>query len=392
MKTKSEYNHFICIFIIALFLLPTFVYAEEQEIRVVTGNASIRLKPDTESEIIETPPIGSVFGVENKVGEWYEIKFRSRVGMIIIGYIHEKDVEEMKIEEEVAEEIKPAPEKITEIRPPPPVVKEEPRITSQIELVISGGYNLGYSISRYLSYSDIWSGGNLQMVDEHGTLSQDVKKPLGFSGALNYFFSDELGVQLRLDYNSKEKISGVSEYNLSWSWTDGSGPFTMDNQWDVTGDVSSMDLSGNIIFKIPTTGMIAPVISGGVSYFIGELKVNTLGGYALSWIDGDYQYIDYWCIPAKIDASFNGFGFNVGGGANLLFTPNVGINFDARYFIKSEIVEPWEIVTGQYQAENFDHVYLNLDQNTAKEIQEGVPSFKLNPSFFKFSVGLVFTF
>lgn len=391
MKTKSERNYFICFFIISLVLLPTFVYAEEQEIRVVNENASIRLKPDRESEIIEIPPIGSVFGVENKIGEWYEVKFPSRVGMIIIGYIHEKDVEEIQIEEVIIDEIRPEPEKITEIRPPPPVLREKPSKTSQIELVLSGGYNLGYSISKSLSYSDGWSAGGLQRVDEHGTLAQDVEKPLGLSGVLNYFSEGGFGVQLRLDYNSKVQISGVSGYDLIWSWTDGRGPFTRDNNWNITGDVSSMDLSGNVIFRIHTSGMMAPVVSGGVSYFTGRLNVNTTGGYALSWVDGDYQYIDYWSIPAKIDASIDGLGFNIGGGADILFTTNLGINFDTRYFIKSKIEKPWEIIPGRYKATSYD-IYIDLDHNWAEEIQEGVPTFELDPSFFKFSAGLVIRF
>lgn len=95
---KRRDKGLISLMIIALFILPILVYAEKQMIEVVVENASIRSKPDVDSEIIKSEPLGSVFEVERKVGKWYEIKVLSRLGILIDGYIHEKYVKVIKEE------------------------------------------------------------------------------------------------------------------------------------------------------------------------------------------------------------------------------------------------------------------------------------------------------
>lgn len=91
------------IFIIALLLsLPTILYAQKQMIEVVAANASIRLKPNASSELVEKPSVGSVFETTKKVGKLYEVKI-SKLGMIITGYIHESFV---KVTDEEIYEIK----------------------------------------------------------------------------------------------------------------------------------------------------------------------------------------------------------------------------------------------------------------------------------------------
>lgn len=402
MKSEFCKTNFIWVTLISLFLLLSFVQAEEQRVRVLTDNAPIRLKPDIKSEIIENPPSGSEFEVEKKIGEWYEIKFISRVGISIIGYIHEKDVEEIKIEEKVTDVIREKPEKVPEISPPSPVIKEEPSPPKKIELVLSGGYHLGYSIVKSLEYTDRFSRGIVKRADEHGILTQEIEEPITFGGALNYFFSNEFGVQLRLDYNSKAQITGISTYNLDFEYEIENGALSINREWDITGDFSNLYLGGNVIFRAPVMGMIAPVLSGGASYFTGKLKVNTQIGYAglfMVDIDGEVvnDWVDYLIIPSKIDVSINGFGFNVGGGIDILLAPNIGINLDARYFLMSNMEERWDIITGQYSLELLKLIdldrYYDLDHDDAEALsKEWVPAFELDPSFFKFSAGLVIKF
>jgi hypothetical protein len=95
-KVKKKWRGRAFILIVFLFILSGVIYAQKTIIEVVVGNASIRLSPDTSSEIIESPPVGSVFEVENKVGEWYEITFLSKLGMTITGYIHQRFVRVLK--------------------------------------------------------------------------------------------------------------------------------------------------------------------------------------------------------------------------------------------------------------------------------------------------------
>jgi hypothetical protein len=92
MKMNSRREAVISL-IIALFILPSLGRAEEQKVKVVVEKASIRLEPSVESEIIASPAVGAVYDVERKIGEWYEIKFYSKIGVLITGYIHQMFVE-----------------------------------------------------------------------------------------------------------------------------------------------------------------------------------------------------------------------------------------------------------------------------------------------------------
>jgi hypothetical protein len=385
MKRNFQGKVLLCLVLTLLLILPAVANAQKQKIRVVVENASIRIRPDIQSDVIRKPPVGTVFDVEGKEGEWYEIRVRTEVGVLITGYIHEMFVEK------VAEK-KPEPEREVVRRPVQPVTRAAPQKVTRGEFVISGGYNMGYSISESLSYSDSFSGGVLQSATASGTLTQGLKKPLGFGAAVNYYFAKGFGIQLRVDINSKAKITnGLSDYSLTWSWTT-RGPYTEEEAWDSTGDVSLTVLSGNFIFKPPTAGMIAPVISAGVSYFTGSLKVDTTGAYATTWTYGGYRYVDYFDIPAIIDASVSGIGFNIGGGADIKFSRNVALNIDARYFVKSKIEEPWELSAGQYESNINTDWTLTLEQEDIEELQEAIPLFEFNPSFFKISGGIKFMF
>jgi len=327
MKTKSEHNHFICIFIIALFLLPTFVDAEEQEIRVVTGNASIRLKPDTESEIIETPPIGTVFGVENKVGEWYEIKFRSRVGMIIIGYIHEKDVEEMKIEEEAIEEIKPEPEKVAEVRssPPRPIDRKK-----MIHIKVGG----------LSSFGKVYDHEHSIPLFEERLIITNI-----------YETSPAFGVNLGAGVFINTAFEVTANIDLFFSQTD-PGKLRIDVPnpnifYDHKSDESKTDLSPRktrigfgINFHPIMDGMIRPYIGAGGNYI--HSKIDLVTGF--SWTLTEYQDGRHSVELTNFkyeETSFSKFGFNLGAGINLEVTDNMVIFGEGNYAIaKADIMYP----------------------------------------------------
>jgi hypothetical protein len=102
MKIKLSRNALVSL-IIAVFILPSIGRAEEQKVKVVMEKASIRLEPSIESEIIASPAVGTIYDVEKKIGEWYEIKFYSKIGVLITGYIHQMFV---KV---VSEEAAPKP-------------------------------------------------------------------------------------------------------------------------------------------------------------------------------------------------------------------------------------------------------------------------------------------
>jgi len=371
MKKKFKGKVFVSLIIISLWILPTIIYAEKQNIEVVVENASIRLKPDMTSEIIESPTVGTVYEVERKIGEWYEVKFYSQGGVLVAGYIHEMFVA-------VGAELTPSPQ-VTAPRG---------------EITFSAGYNFGYSLNETITYSDSWYYALLDSVVETGELTQILGKPIGFGGSFSYFFAGGLGIQLRLDLNSKASFTEESEsiYDLNWTWYYGATYEIDQVKWDVEGDLSLMVISGNLVYRVPTGEMFVPSFSGGISYFTGKITGETTGGYADSWIYGGSQYIDNWDIDAELDGKISGIGFNIGGGVDILFSPKVGFNIDARYFLSKKFDDlRWEIVPGDYDSDYFGAT-ITISQENAELLSQGIDPIELNPSFFKISVGLKIMF
>lgn len=92
MKIRQKKVEILFFAFIFLSVFPEFADAQKRIIEVVVENASIRSGPNVNSEIIERAPVGSVFEVEQKIGKWYEIKFQSKLGILISGFIQEKSV------------------------------------------------------------------------------------------------------------------------------------------------------------------------------------------------------------------------------------------------------------------------------------------------------------
>jgi len=122
MKQKNMLKGFIFIILVLLLAHPSYSLFQEKSVRVMVDNASIRLKPDLQSEIIKSPPLGSVFEVVKKEGDWYEIKFKTELGVLLPGFIHEMYVESVETEIPVPSPVKkPAePEKKIIEAPPSP--------------------------------------------------------------------------------------------------------------------------------------------------------------------------------------------------------------------------------------------------------------------------------
>ena len=392
MKKNFEGKAFICLVVSVLLILPTIVQAEKQKIRVVVENSSIRVKPDIQSEVIKKPPIGSVFNVERKVGEWYEIRVPTEVGVLVTGYIYEMFVEVEREEKKPPEPKREVPKEPERYIPPAPLPKAQEAPTTRGEVAIRGAYTTGYSVND-MSYSDSFSEGILQSATSTGNATAELEKTLGFDGSFNYFLAGGLGIQLRFDYNLKSNFTNASKstFELDWSWASGES-YTKEEEWPLEGDVTLMIISGNLIYKVQGAGMFAPFFSGGASYYLGKLKANTTGGLAHTWFSYPYRYIDYFDIPADLDTSFSGIGFNVGGGIDILFSANIGLTIDARYFILKKVKENWEISAGNYKANMDEAWYLTVSEEMAKSLQEEIGFFELNTSFFKVSAGLKFLF
>jgi hypothetical protein len=353
-----------------------------------------------ESEVIENPPLGSVFEVERKIGEWYEVRYLSQVGVRIIGYIHEMLVDLERAIPRQERKVTPQPRReVIRRTPPSPPIRRQPQGVTfpKFEFILTGGYCLGYSLNETLSYSYDWNYWLLDSVSETGELTQKLSKPFGLGAAFNYFFTESLGIQLRFDFNTKSSFTDDSSsfYNIIWEWYDLSS-YSGEEEWSVEGDVSLLTISGNLIYRIPVSGMIVPSFSAGFTYFSGNMEADTTQGYALTWTEGDWQYIDYIYFPFALDVSISGVGGNIGAGVDVFFSPNAAFNIEARYFITQKIEEYWTVVGGTYAGNNFPSISWTVDEDWAAEIndfiREEIEPTKLNPSFFKISAGIKVSF
>jgi hypothetical protein len=359
---------FICFTVFSLLILPKFIHAQDQNIKVVVENATVRMKPDAEGRIIANPLLGTVYNVKAKDGGWYEIRVRTEEGISITGYINEMFVQ-------IVEDKK---------RPQAP--------SRRMELAFGGSYVSGYSVN-HMYYSELWSAGLLAGVFENGKVIPEIGKAFGFDVSFNYFPVKDLGIQVRLDYNLKSTLTNasMSSFNLDFQWADGQSAST-GKEWTVDGNITIMNISGNLIYKIPGNGLLAPFLSGGASYHSGKIKASTTCGYAWTWFESvntdTVQVIDYIDIPANLNSFFDGIGFNIGGGADILFSSKVVLTIDARYFISKKAKEDWKIQAGEYRFNNFNENALLVDEKSANHIQEGIDPFELNPSYFKVSVGI----
>ncbi len=393
MKKENHGMILILVMIACLLILSQISLAEKIKIRVVVESATIRSGPSLESEVIqEDVALGTTFETERVVEDWYEVRFRNALGVLVTGYIHKMYVEILKEQPPVKQEAvkRPVEPRVRPAVPTEPEKEKQPKG----HFAIMGGMVMASFIPDSSSYSDSWSAGILQSVTESGTIAHKIDNPLGFGVSLCYLFAGGLGIQARVDYNlTKEFVpeESFSDYNITWSWTN-SGPYSREKSWSATGEISLIPLSLNLIYKAQGGGFIVPYISGGVSYFTGKIKADTYRGYGYTWTEGITRYIDYTDIPLVIDASLSGIGFNAGGGLDLVFTPNIALSLEGIYFVGKTIEEFWNPVPGTYPGNNFPDVSLQIDQDFADAIVDEVPPLEIKTSFLKLQAGIKFLF
>jgi len=404
MKRHISRMAFFGFLILALFSMTNSIQAQAQKIRVVVKNASIRISPNMDGEVLNNPNIGSVFDVVKKTDEWFEIKVTSRVGIEVSGYIHEMFVELIGEKPEVGAKREPEPETIKQPAEVMPRIQLES--PPKFEILLGFGYSLGYGLEEASRYSGtIPPGYFLESGNYQGTISHSLKNPFGPALAFNYIFFKGLGVQVRFDMNMKSTLSdgSASDFAMNWTWPWDSYsladvPDMIDPPpWEVTGEASTFSVfSLNLYYKAMGLGMFAPHFSGGISYFSGKAYVNTIIGYGTSWsfiISPDiYEYIDAFKIPASVDVEVGSIGFNFGGGVDISFSRSLAVTLAARYFLMKKIEQNWILGDAPYESTLQDGWTLTLPPERLVEIAESIDAFVFNPSFIRFILGIKIMF
>jgi len=366
MTTKFYGRAFVSLIIISLFILPTFTHAQKQKIRVVVEHATIRLKPNMESEVIGTPPVGSVFDAEKKIGEWYEVRFASRVGVMLTGYVHEMFVELEKEVPKPERRVAPPPRReAVQPPPPPPQFPRRPEEFKQFSIFLSGNIPI-YSQSVTTDWSDSWSYQYLSSVNEEGTVTLDSKQSIpGFGGGFVFMFTQNFGIEGRIDFMSGKVENTASYYYVDWTWSAAAGGgswseelSTDDGDYDVTQKkMWLMPISINLHARFPVDTNFIPYISGGLSIFTGKFSAATDMGSAGSWYFEDWpdweQYIDWFTFQYTIEEKINGIGGNIGAGLAIQLSPGVSVNMEARYFIGPTKSFAWVLERKTYRTVDF---------------------------------------
>jgi opacity protein-like surface antigen len=365
-------------------------YADEIKIKVVAENATIRMKPSVESDVIEDAvPLNSVFAAMKKEGEWYEIRYRSKVGVLVTGYIHQMYVAEVKEEQPTIS--------VTETVVKEPIKQTLPSENIPKKFAVSLGFGIGSGsfINSASSFSYSWGPFRaLDSISENGTINHSLKNPFGLGFSLSYEIASGFGVCLKLDYNFKQTLTTTTEASVYKVIFHVSGGTTIsgDKKWDASGELSLLPVSLNAFYRIPTGSALVPYVTAGVTYFTGKFSAATTTGYAYSWVVSTTQYIDYLSIPLKIDKSLSAIGGNIGAGLDFYLSPGIALNVDAVYFLGAKSDETWQVAPGTYPANWAPALSFIVNQADAGAFQEKISKLNLNLSYFKFGGGIKILF
>jgi opacity protein-like surface antigen len=362
--------------------------ATEVKVKVIVENASIRVKPGIDGAVLEDKiPVGAVYLSSKKEGEWYEVRFRSKLGIQLTGYIHEMYVEIVNEEAEQAGKKPPifsgmGPARNREIK------------TFEIGLIF--GLSAGSFLNPSSSYSDNWAWNELESVSEAGTISHKLGNPLALGFSFTYYFRENVGFRLSVDYNLKQNFPADTQsvYTMDGTWTLERGTYHAEGDWPVKGNFWLVPISANLIYKIPTGGIFAPYITAGMTAYLGKANIETSLGYSNSWIssDGTKQLIDYFIIPVKMEKDLTTAGVNVGAGWDILLSPNIALNFDGVYYWGSSYNDDWPVKEGTYPASASLGTTLTIDWMQASNFRAKISKIGIKLSAFRIAGGLKILF
>lgn len=244
----------ISLIIVFLLILPAISHAQKQRIKVTVRNASIRMQPNVDSEIVLTPPVGSTFEVEKKLGDWYEVKFTSDIGVLITGYIHSMFVEAIEEQPEPEREIVPQPAK-PKLKPVPARVRPQAARQTRFNVSIGGLFSSAYLINDYEYSAPTALGEDLYVYDTF-----ESPEAFGFSAGVGFFVMPRIEVT-----GSVATMSGTPWWSLE---LDMPSPYYYDDYRFDTVDTDTISTAPT--FK-------KNMLNFGVNIYL--IKKNSLGVY-----------------------------------------------------------------------------------------------------------------
>jgi opacity protein-like surface antigen len=306
--------------------------------------------------------------------------------VLLSGYIHKSQVEE--VAEGPAPKTEPArPESVRE-----ETVGER---RGGLEINLFAGLGLP-SVKGTAAYNDSWSG-LLAHVTENAAISSKSASSMFFGAGLNYFFTPALGVGLNFGY-LKSKLDTQSVFTYTY------GSVTKTATWTGTNNsFSSIPISLDVIARFGGPSFQG-YLQAGPTIFMNDAVIDSAIGYGYEYLYSAPPYLydmyDAARVPmnafdlkgGKGKTSWTAFGGNIGAGATFMFSPTLGINVDARYFLSGEREFDWELLPGKYPGlfTTSPATTLTIDQTAINTLLDGnhLTTIKINPSFFQITAGV----
>lgn len=394
MKIRSVKSVFVCLSLVSLLIGPGIVQAQKQKIKVTTEGASIRVKPDAGSEVMATPEVGTVYEVEAKIEDWFEIKLKTDLGVLITGYIHALYVE---TEKPAAQEVEPAVPKEVKAEPVPAVPTAEPKMGGPFDRSVWPRFEfniaLGYGLAQFEGssrYAYEWSYDLLEYVSETTNLSQKADNAFFFGGGFSFFFIPAVGIQVGGGFFSS-KVPTTGSFTLTHKWTSGSAVYDNSRTWGGSGKLSTIPFYLNIVAKIRTSFVDISMSAGPTIYF-NSYEANSYVGFGATeygYIGPIYyQFVDGFQIPVEIPTtSWTAFGADLGIGFDIKVSRTIAIVLEGRYFLVPKKSLRWEWKPGTYDPLFYPYLVGEFDANDLKTYQDMMTAVNVNPSFFTFSLG-----
>ena len=373
-------------------LLAATALSAQTKVRVKDPAAVIRIEPAANGEIVQDKvAVGTEFTVERKTGDWYEIKYHSAIGILLSGFIHQSQVEEIKAEAPVQ---KTEPEPVQK-----PVVREEstaPELGPGLEISLFGGLGMT-GVKGQTTVNDRWSSyyGFFNPITENTIIDVTSKSGMFFGGGLGYFFSPNLGLQLNFGY-LKSDSPNTSNFTYNWTNTISGSSTSKNYPWTGTGSLVSIPVSLNLVARFGSTRMQGYVTAGGTLFlnsFEGASSFGYGDSYSYYYIIWPYVYysetLDAYQVGLTIPkTSWTAFGGDIGAGFTFMVSPMFGLFVEGKYFFCPAKDFTWDIVTGTYNG-LFDNLTGTLGQAAVDYVySKNAMTVKINPSFFQAVAGV----
>lgn len=322
MKNRRIMSLFV-FFLAVLLLMPSLAKAQSFKVRVVTQDASVRLKPEANSPVISAMPLGSVLEAEEGTAEWYKVTLPpDENGFVVIGYIQKSDTEMVSAapvkQKQVAPAAPVAQPVVTSPQPQMPQVAPRPKGFGGMEFglrafgggaMLFGTDHLDNYWADYIPFEEdywTWWSGGFDDVDISGDVS-----PLNFglSGGMEVFFNlnPYIGFGLGGGFISSSKEGFVEYMDTFWG-----------DDWDETfiQKFTAPYFQLTVYGGLPIGNMFRVMPYVGMGVYMGKLSID----YMYTYRDVGYDYDESWYWVAKSNA----FGFHGGLNFEIYFTRNIG--------------------------------------------------------------------